>query len=207
MKKIILLGCGGHAKSVVDAIESQGEYKIVGFLDFKDFFYRGYRVLGDDEIAKKIFEKGVRYAFICVGYMGKGSVRESLYAYLKDIGFQIAIVTDSSAIIASDAHLGEGTFVGKNAVINANAKIGKMAIINTGAIVEHDCSIGAFSHISVGAVLCGNVAVGERCLIGAGTTVIQGLGIADNVIVGAGAVVSKNLDAKGVYVGIPAKRK
>lgn len=206
MKEIILLGCGGHAKSVVDAIESQKEYKIAGFLDNKRFSYRGYCVLGDDTIAKNLFEEGIRYAFICVGYMGKGLVRENLYTYLKNIGFKIAVIVDPSAVIASDVQVGEGTFIGKNSVINANAKVEKMTIVNTGAIIEHDCKVGAFSHISVGAVLCGNAVVGKRCFIGAGTTVIQGIDVTDDVMVGAGAVVSKNLDVKGIYIGVPTKR-
>lgn len=31
MEKIILIGAGGHAKSVVDSIEQAAEYEIVGF--------------------------------------------------------------------------------------------------------------------------------------------------------------------------------
>lgn len=207
MKKIILLGCGGHAKSVVDAIESKGEYEIAGFLDNKEFCYRGYDVIGADEAAEKLFKDGVQYAFISIGYMGNGRLRERLYAYVKDIGFELPVIVDSSAVIASDVQIGEGTFIGKNSVINANAKIGKLAIVNTGAIIEHDCKVGEFSHISVGAVLCGNVVVGDSCFIGAGTTAIQGIDVADNVIVGAGSVILKNIEKNSMSYGLIKSKK
>lgn len=82
-------------------------------------------------------------------------------------------IVDPSAVIADDAVMGEGIFVGKRAVVNAAAHIGDLCIINTGAIVEHDCDVGNYSHISVGSVLCGGVRVGQRTLIGANATVIQ----------------------------------
>lgn len=36
MKDIILIGFGGHAKSVIDSIEGLGEYNIVGYTDVNE---------------------------------------------------------------------------------------------------------------------------------------------------------------------------
>jgi FlaA1/EpsC-like NDP-sugar epimerase len=38
MKKIILIGGGGHSKSCIDVIENENKYKIVGIVDKKKFF-------------------------------------------------------------------------------------------------------------------------------------------------------------------------
>lgn len=48
MKKIVLIGGGGHAKSVVDTLEAAGEYEIAGFVDrqARTYGYRGYEVIG-----------------------------------------------------------------------------------------------------------------------------------------------------------------
>lgn len=35
MEEIVLLGFGGHSKSVIDTIERQNEYKIIGVLEKK----------------------------------------------------------------------------------------------------------------------------------------------------------------------------
>ncbi len=204
MKKIILLGCGGHAKSIVDAIESQGEYEIAGFVDAQnnDFLYRNYKVIGDDKILKEIYSSEITNAFVCVGFMGNGTVRNNLYQNLKNIGYNLPVIIDKTATIATDAQIGEGTFVGKNAVINSASAIGKMAIINTSSVIEHDCSIGDFSHISVGTVLCGNVGVGAESLVGANSTVIQGKQVGNKAIVGAGSLILRNVTDGETVVGI-----
>lgn len=194
MKEIILVGFGGHAKSVIDSIEKSREYEIIGYTDVEpNKEYKSYQYLGDDGVLQQYYDKGVHYAFIAVGYMGKGDLRAKLYEKVKKIGYVIPSIIDISAQLAADVRIDEGCFVGKRAVINANASVGKMGIINTGAIVEHDCSVGEFTHISVGSILCGNVKVGNSSFIGANATVIQGREIGNECIVAAGVVVRKNI--------------
>lgn len=196
MEDIILLGIGGHAHSVVDSIEQAGKYRIVGFLDVKehqDKEYRGYRVIGTDDMLENYYRKGVKNAFVTVGYLGEGQIRDTLYMKLKRIGYTIPNIIDETAIIARDVRLGEGNYVGKRTVINANAEIGTMCIINTGAIVEHDCCIGDMTHIAVGTVLCGQVMIGDRALIGAGAVVRQGIHIGAHAIIGAGMTITKDV--------------
>lgn len=196
MKNIILLGVGGHAHSVVDSIESDGKYSVYGFLDIKDRegdLYREYKVIGTDDMLESYFKEGIKNAFVTVGYLGKGDIRNKLYLQLKKIGFNIPTIVDRTAVIAKDVILGEGTFVGKRAVVNSAAEIGKMCIINTSAVIEHDCKVGDFSHISVGSVLCGSVQVGEESFIGANATIIQGKTIGNKCIIGAGTTIRKNV--------------
>lgn len=197
MQSIILLGVGGHAHSVVDSIEAAGLYDICGFLD-RDCktgeAYRGYQVLGTDDLLEECFRKGIRNAFVTVGYMGRGEVRNRLYDRLKTLGFNIPVIMDKTAVVAKDALIGEGTFIGKTTVINSAARIGNMCIVNTGAIIEHDCEVASFSHISVGSVLCGNVQIGRSSFVGANATVIQGKSIGNQCVIGAGTTVRKNVE-------------
>ena len=196
MEDIILLGIGGHAHSVVDSIESNGEYSIWGFLDVAERIgeqYRGYKVIGTDDILEDCFRKGIKNAFVSIGYVGKGNIRNILYERLKAIGFSLPNIVDKTAVIAKDVIIGEGNFVGKTAVINSATQIGNMCIINTGAIVEHDCKVEDFTHISVGSILCGSVRVGKASFVGANATVIQGKSIANHCIIGAGTTVRKNV--------------
>lgn len=197
MEDIVLLGCGGHARSVVDCIEQNDEFNIVGFVDnSKDssFVYRNYRIIGNDDDLQKIYDSGIRYAFISIAYLGKGNIRNRLYEKLKRIGYRFPAIVDVSALVARDAQIGEGVFVGKNAVVNSNAVIGKMAIINTAAVVEHDCQIGMFCHIAVSAVVCGASRIGSNTLIGANATIIQSVNIGKNCIIGAGSVIKKSVE-------------
>ena len=188
MEDIVLVGFGGHAKSVADCIERKEKYHIVGYTDMHEADSQ-YPYLGTDDGLQAIFDSGVKNAAIGIGYMGKGAVRQHLYARLKEIGFKLPVIFDPSAIVSSTAVVGEGTFIGKYAVINAEASIGKMAIINTKALVEHECVVDDYSHVAVGAVLCGQVKVGEAAFIGANATVIQCRQIERNAIVPAGATI------------------
>lgn len=197
-EKILLVGSGGHAKTLVDTIERLETYEVAGFVgpgEVGAALYRGYRLLGHDEALPTLFMQGIHAAALGMGFMGRSSVRNRLYAQLSQIGYTLPVLVDPTAVVAADAVLGVGTYVGRHAVINADAQIGHACIINTGSIVEHECRIGAFSHVAVGAVLCGQVQVGSECLIGANATVIQGLHIGDGCIIGAGTVVTKGIEA------------
>ena len=196
MKKIIILGKGGHAQSIVDTIESLGIYEITGYVvndDLNEAEENDYPVIGQDKDLENIYLRGIRFAAIGIGFLGKGMVRKKLYERLIEIGFSVPVICDPTAVVSKRAIVGEGTFIGKGTIINSGARIGKMCIINTGAIIEHDCRIDDFTHIAVGTVLCGNVHIGCETLIGANATVIQGRKIGSGCIVGAGEVVRKNI--------------
>lgn len=190
MEDIIIIGFGGHAKSVCDTIESIGQFNIVGYTDNEDKKSK-YVYLGTDDVLEDYFKKGIKYLAMGIGYLGKINIRERIYTYAKDIGYQFPVIIDKTAIVSENATINEGTFVGKGVIVNVEAKIGKMCIINTGAIIEHECRVGDFTHIAVGAVLCGQVTIGDRCLIGANATVIQQQEVKSMKIIPAGGVVRR----------------
>lgn len=202
MEKIIILGNGGHAKSLVDAIERQNRFEIMGHVINKDFengIESDYPVIGTDEDLAKLFQQGTGNAAIGIGFMGKGKVRKRLFYQLKQIGFSLPVICDPSAVLSGHTTIEEGTFIGKGAIINSASTVGKMCIINTGAIIEHDCLVGDFSHVSVGTVLCGDVKIGRESFIGANATIIQGRRVGDGCIVSAGAIVREDIEDGVIY--------
>ncbi len=203
--KIVIVGFGGHAKSLADSILSDGKYEIAGYTDIEEKDVPNIPYLGTDDELKSIFDSDVKNAAVGVGFIGNSDIRDNLYDRLISIGFELPVIIDPSAIIALEAQIGEGSFIGKRAVINVGAKIGRMCIINTGSIIEHENLIGDFTHIAVGATLCGNVSVGDHCMIGANSTVIQGVHIGCYSTVGAGAVVINNIESNKTVVGVPAR--
>lgn len=208
LEKILLIGAGGHAKTVLDTILRQNLYNVVGFIEREGSHtrcYRDYSTVGTDKDLESWYQKGVRNAVITIGYLGTSDARENLFDRLKSIGFCLPFIVDDTAVIAEDVTIGEGTYVGRNAVVNASAKLGAMCIINTAAIVEHDCVIGDFAHVSVGSVLCGGVKVGRSALIGANATILQMISIGEQAVVGAGAAVIRDIEANTVAIGIPAR--
>ena len=197
MKELILVGFGGHGKSVADTIERAGEYRIIGYTDVEDRNVP-YPYLGTDDGLQMYYDSGIKYACVCIGYMGKGNVRNNLYEKLTSIGFELPVIIDPSAIVSDSAWVGEGTFIGKNSVINAEVNVGKMCIINTNSLVEHECDVGDFSHIAVGAVLCGQVKIGKGSFIGANATIVQNSELEDNAFVGANKMICcKRTEVRG----------
>lgn len=201
MEDIVLIGGGGHALSVADAIISGKNYKIVGYTDEADT-HISLRYLGTDDMLESLFKKGHTNAAITVGFLGESSIRDKLCHRLEQIGFHLPKIIDPSAVVSESADVGEGVFIGKQAVVNAEAKIGKMCIINTGAIIEHNNWVGEYGHVAVGAALCGNVHVGAHTFIGANATIIQGVQIGMNAIIGAGSIVIGDVPDNSRVVGV-----
>ena len=207
-KKVILVGGGGHCKSIIDAIKSLGEYTIAGIVDIEENIGKviyGVTVIGKDEDLKLLYNRGVKYAFIAVGSIGDVEVREKLYSKAKEIGFEFPFIRDASSIISKNVVVEEGAFIGKGVIINSDASIKANAIINSGAIIEHDCKIEEFVHIAPGATICGGVSVGYATHIGCNASVIQGVKIGRSVLIGAGCVVTKNVKDNSKVIGNPCR--
>jgi len=208
-KKIILLGAGGHAKSVLDSIADLNEYSDVAILDdcIFDAHYHNINVsfFSKNKSLSELQNDGYLYAFVGVGSVGNTSIRRRLFNELKNNNFIIPNIIDRSAVVSTNILLGEGNYIGKGAVINAFSKIGDCTIINTKSVVEHDCEVGDFSHVSSGSVLCGGVVVGKDTHIGAGSVVRQSIKIGDNSLIGIGSVLTKDIPSNVVAFGSPCR--
>ena len=209
MKKLVLIGGGGHCKSVLDAAVRLHEYSKIVITDpdiEKGTIICDHKVVGDDDMLESLYDQGFKYAFITVGSIKNANVRIRLMKIAKKIGYIFPVIIDPSAVISTYVDIGEGTFVGKNAVLNAGSRIGSHCIINTGSIIEHDCVVNDFTHISVGAILCGGVSVGKKCFVGAGSVIIQSNSIDDNVIIGADSLVLNRVSEGNTVYGIVNKK-
>ena len=204
-RKLLLIGAGGHCKSVLDCVLSSGAYDAIGIINDQRISILGVPVVGSDGDLTSLFKNGWTDAFITVGSVGNTATRRRLYEMIKKIGFTIPSVIDNTATIAKCTQISEGSFVGKKAVVNTGASLGCCSIINTGAIVEHDCVVGDFSHVSPGTVLCGQVRIGHDTHIGAGAVVRQLISIGNNVLIGAGSIVVKDIQDGQTAYGNPCK--
>ena len=202
MEKIILVGGGGHCKSIINSINDLKQFEIVGIVDkkHKECLGLDIDIIGSDEDLNSLYKSGIKNAFIGVGSIGNPNIRIKLYNLLKGIGYSFPIIIDKTAIVSSNSMIEEGVFIGKGAIINTNAVIKKQCIINSGAIIEHDCKINEFVHLAPGATLSGGVYIGKRTHIGTNSTIIQNINVGNDVIIGAGSVIVKNVkDGTKVY--------
>lgn len=207
MKKIVILGAGGHAKVVADAALT--DYDVIGFIDKDDLRLNekvlGYSILGNDNDPEYWKKQGIESCVVGIGNMGDFETRNKLFEYYYNAGFTLETVIHEKASVSKFASIGEGTVVLANAVINAEAKIGDNCIINSSAVVEHDVQIGFGVHIGPGAIVTGGCMIGDNSFVGASSVVINNVKIGKNVIIGAGSVVMKDVPDNVVVVGNPGR--
>ncbi|NLM27576.1 MAG: acetyltransferase [Clostridiaceae bacterium] len=207
-RKILLVGGGGHCKSVLDSLLILNEYDEIGIIDKDEKAgntIMGIPVLGSDDDLPALYDAGYQYAFVTVGSAGKPSLRIKLFELVCKLGFTIPNIIDPSAIVSKYSVLEKGIFIGRQSIVNAGAVVGKGAIINSGAIIEHDCRIGAFAHIAPGVVLGGGVTVGDNTHIGLNAAVKQNVCIGSDTIVGMGSVVTKDIKSGVKAYGNPCR--
>lgn len=203
MKKMIVLGAAGHARSVVDMILQNGEYEICGLVAGKgEKGFWGISVIGQDEELAGLYEQGITYAFVAVG---NNLVRKKLSDYLQKIGYHLITVISKYAVVSPYARIQSGTAVMPGAVINAGVQVGKGCIINTHASIDHDDVIGDYSHVAPGCTISGYTKIGKACFLGTGTKVIDAVVIGDQVTAGAGTVIIRNIPDGQKIAGVPAR--
>lgn len=206
-RNLVLVGGGGHCKSVIDVAESVG-YQIIGILDTSENVGKevlGYRITGTDEDIP-LYVNQAEFV-VTVGHIKTSALRIALHQKITGAGGRLAILVALTAYVSRYAKIGEGTVIMHKAMVNADAKIGQGCIINTFSNIEHDAVVEDFCHISTGAIVNGNCFVGEGTFLGSQAVMVNGVSIIGGCIIAAGAMVRKNIVKKGVYSDNPAVLK
>jgi sugar O-acyltransferase (sialic acid O-acetyltransferase NeuD family) len=208
--RIIILGAGGHARSLIDVLRTQNGTEVIGILNAdksrNGANVDGIPIIGQDNQLESFKS---RFDFFLIGVGSSGThnqQRMELYRHCMGLGLLPYSAISKMSIISTSAILGDGAQIFHSAVVNAGSKIGEHVIINTSAVIEHDCTIGDHSHIATAATLAGGVTVGKDVFIGSSAVVIPGIKIGDRAIIGAGAVVNKNVASGAKIVGNPGRQ-
>ena len=188
MKPLLLIGCGGHARSLIELIESAADWRIHGLVGLPEQV--GSSLLGYQVIACDADLPALRAecpaAVLAIGQIPDPAPRKRVAAELELHGFQLPVLISPHAVVSRHALLGPGTTVGHGVIVNAAAEVGAFCILNSRALIEHDAHIGDHCHISTGALVNGGVRLGSGSFIGSGTMLREGLELPPNTVIGAG---------------------
>jgi sugar O-acyltransferase (sialic acid O-acetyltransferase NeuD family) len=193
-KVVILLGAGGHAKVVAEALIQSGK-TILGLVapdKKKGSKCFGLDVLGNDD---ELLSYSPREVVLAngIGALPGIVLRWKLAGQMREKGFQFTRVIHPSATIAADVIVGEGAQVMAGSIIQPGSSIAQDSIVNTRVSIDHDCKIGENCHLAPGVILSGCVNIGKGAHLGTGATVIQNISIGANSTVSAGSIVYKDL--------------
>ncbi len=210
--KLILAGCGGHGRAVLDAVRtSAAPLEPVAGTDPDPRRHGesvdGVPIEGDDGVLAELLARGFTGACIGVGGTADNDPRAVLFKRLDALGFELPPVVHGSAHVAASATLDAADVVLAGGVVGAGAACGKNVIVGSNVVVEHDCQIGDHVHLASGCVLGGAVTVSRGAHIGLGARVLQGRTVGERAVVGAGAVVIDDVPAGKTVVGCPARMK
>lgn len=207
MDKIIIIGSSGHAKVIIDIIEQEGRYEIIGLLDE----YRkvgeqtlGYQVLGHSGVLSELMVSYKLKGLIVA--IGDNFIRSRVVTRIGKMYPSLPFVSaiHPKASIAKDVAVGKGTVIMAGVTVNSSCQIGHFCILNTNSSLDHDSIMGAFSSLAPHVTTGGNCRIGEYSAISIGTVLIHGVRIGEHTVIGAGSTVIKNHESFKVAYGTPA---
>lgn len=203
-QKIILLGGGGHAQSLLAILDDVG-VQVIGYADHAP---TGLEVtyLGTDEDV--LTSHMAEQAGCCIAVGLNVPLRRKLYERFRAASFSFPTCVHPRAYLAPTARLGLGVVVYPGVFVGANVQVERNVHVCAGSIIEHGAHIGAHTYVAPRAAIAGNVTIGPECLVGISATIIDGLIVARATTVGAGGVLTHSVaEPGGIYVGVPARRR
>ncbi len=202
MKDLVLFGAGGHCKVVIEAIQKQGLYQIMGILDDDE------RLLGKEHFGCRILG-GRNWHFpddcALIVTIGANPIRRDIADAFRRRGLPLGTAVDPSCQVSRGVRLGQGTVLLAAAIVSSDTVIGNNVVINTGAIVSHDCQIGDDVHISPGANIGGGAVIESGVLVGIGANILPRGRVGRDAIVAAGSCVITRVEAGTTVIGVPAR--
>ena len=203
MKRLVIIGAGGHGKVVADTAMQMAQWDII---EFVDGLFPSLAKIGSWNVVAKNLEAvdyEVKPQFIVA--VGENKLRLKLFQAALELGYESATIVHPTAYVSTYTSIGQGSVIFANAVVNIGAELGDCSIINTSSTIDHDCFLGNGVHVSPGAHLAGEVKVGDFSWVGIGAVIKQQIKVGKNVTIGAGASVVSNIADDLTVIGTPAK--
>jgi sugar O-acyltransferase (sialic acid O-acetyltransferase NeuD family) len=188
MKQLLIVGAGGHGRSVSEAVAAAGEFEVVGFLD--DAFPgldRVWKIPVLGKVADLAKFRGVAdHAFVAIG---KNPLRQRMTVELQEAGFLTVTIVHPRAIVSPSARIGAGSAIMAGAIVGTEAVLGEGVIVNCAAVVDHHCQVGDFGQLGVNAAMAGGSVLGASAWMQSGAALGYGVEIdAGRVLVPGEAV-------------------
>jgi sugar O-acyltransferase (sialic acid O-acetyltransferase NeuD family) len=207
-RHLLIVGGSGAGRDVLSCaldvmdIDLRSASQCIRFLETEAFALRHPTVLGIPVLCEDAWDPA---AYDVVVAIGNPEVRQRVVTGLQP-DTRFATLRHPTAVIASDAKIGEGSVIAAGSVITLDVRIGAHAHLNLHTSVTHEARIGDFFTAGPGVRLSGNATIGHRVEIGTSASIRQGITITDDVTIGMGAVVVNDILEPGTYVGNPARR-
>lgn len=182
-RRVIIVGAGGHGRSVAEIVLSDSTLQLVGFVD--DAAANLGRVFDKPVLAATQELAACRaHADAAIVAIGNNRLREELCNRALAAAFELPTIVHPRAIVAASAGIGPGCTIMAGAIVGTQATLGLAVIVNSGSVVDHHCRLEDFSHVGTNASMAGGAVLGRGAWMQAGSA------LGYNVVVPAGAVLT-----------------
>jgi len=187
--RLLIVGAGGHGRSVAEAVLMSNDFELIGFLD-DAAFNSGGGVWGGPVLGPATgFADYVALASQAVVAIGNNTLRQKLCGQLHAAGIGLASVIHPRAIVSPRAQLGEGVTVMAGAIVGTEAVLGQGVIVNCGAVVDHHAQVHDFGHLGVNACMAGGSVLGSLAWMQAGSAIGYGVELAAGTVLKPGEAI------------------
>lgn len=211
MRDLVVIGCGGLGREVVELVRAAGPdggWRLLGFLDDDPARHgrqvAGLPVLGP--VARLTELPAEPAAVLCVGSVRAPEARLRVAAALDLPSDRYATLVHPTASLGGSCRLGEGSIVLAGVVATADVTAGAHTVAMPGGVLTHDGQLEDGVTLAAGVRLAGAVRIGRAVYLGAGALVREGVSIGPAAVIGMGSVVLEDVPAGQTWAGVPARR-
>lgn len=202
MKKLAIIGAGGHGKVVAEIAEKNGWDQIY-FFDDK---WPNLKKTGHwDIIAKsaELINCNLAIDGLIVA-IGNNNIREKKLKFFSNENLEIVSLIHPDTSISDTVNIGRGSVIMAGCIVNSYTTISNGCIINTASTIDHDCLLNDNVHICPGVNIAGGVRIGNNTMVGIGSVIKEQIRVGKHSIIGAGSVVLNDICDDVTAVGTPA---
>jgi len=175
-KRLLIVGAGGHGRSVAEAVLAANQFELAGFAD--DAAHASTQIWGIPVLGTTADLRSYRnYADAAIVAIGNNALREALSEKLRVAGFELVTVIHPRAIVSPTAIIGVGSAIMAGAIVGTEANLGRGVIVNCSAIVDHHAQVEDFGHLGVNACMAGGARLGKAAWLQAGVSLGYGANI------------------------------
>ncbi|MGY2064410.1 PglD-related sugar-binding protein [Blastococcus sp. SYSU DS0619] len=207
MERLVVMGAGGHAREVLDVLESipDGPARERTTVFAEPGSTTAAAAAAVRERGYGLVDALPADASHYLPAVGAPALRRRFVTLAEDRGLEPVQAVSPLSTVPLAVREVPGLVVFPRSHISTAVTLGRHCHLNTGCSLSHDCRLGERVTLGPGVLLAGGVVVEDDAFLGVGAVVLPGRRIGSGAVVGGGAVVVHDVAPATTVAGNPAR--